>query len=74
MDMRLRHVDNAQPLGSGRTNVLRDIQRRVNDDRFTRPLAPNEVAGLRQIIVVEVFEEHRVGRVVRSVARRTTKR
>jgi len=68
--MRLRDVSDTHPFCARRAGVLCDVEVRIDDDCFAGLLAGNHVARLRQIFVVEAFEEHRLVGTAVSVAGR----
>jgi len=56
VDVRLRHVGDSDPLRAGGAQVVGDVEVGVDHRSFARALTRDEVACLRQIIVVEAFE------------------
>jgi hypothetical protein len=58
MDVRLRHVRDAELLGGGRREVGFDVAVGVDDDRLAGGGAADEVGRLREPLIVESLEEH----------------
>jgi len=56
VDMRLGHVGDSNVFGAGAAGVLGDVEIGVDNDSFPCPFTRDQVACLRQIIVVEAFE------------------
>ena len=54
----LRHMGNSNAIGSCRARVLGDIGIGVDDDCFACLLASDQVARLRQILVVKASKKH----------------
>ncbi len=52
VDVRLGHVRNSQALLLRRPHITLNISVRVDDQRLTRRLAANQVAGLGELVVV----------------------
>jgi hypothetical protein len=58
VDVRLRHVCDPDAIGTRRANVLPSVRIGVDDDRFARLFARDQVARLGQILVVKSSEKH----------------
>jgi len=56
VDMRLGYVGDSNALRTGGAGVLGGVEVRVDNDRFPCLLTGDQVARLRQIIVVEALE------------------
>src|SRR2546423_3100386 len=58
VDVRLGNVRDANPLGARRARVLSDINVGVDHDRLAGSFTRDEVACLRQIVVVKALQDH----------------
>ena len=63
VDVGLGHVGDAQALGLRGAQVGLDVTVGIHHQRLAGGLAPEEVAGLRELVVVEASKEHGVSRV-----------
>ncbi len=58
VDVRLGHVGDAESLRVGNLKVLIDVPVGIDDQRFAAGGAAHQVAGLGELVVVEVSKEH----------------
>ncbi len=58
MDVRLGDVRYTQPFCVGGIYILPDVAIRIDDQRLAGGLAPNEIARLRELVVIEAFQQH----------------
>ena len=58
VDVRFRHVRDADAIGPGGAGVQPDVGIRIDDDRLASFFAGDEITRLRQILVVESSEKH----------------
>src|SRR5688500_4981669 len=58
MNVSLRHRSDSKALGRGDFDVALDVALGIDDQRFTRPLATDDVRGLCKCRVIDLSKQH----------------